>query len=98
MSTKNIVLSLVGVILIGGAIYFSMSKKAAEIEMKTMPPVSTTQSEKTAVTQEPTKEASTDTIIDYLVDGQSSDETKAAQATLDAPISAEAEPTINTNF
>jgi hypothetical protein len=98
MSTKNIIFSLVGVIVIGGAIYFSMSKKSTDIEIKTMPPVSATQTEKKEIIQEPAKDASTDQIIDYIVDGQSGDETRAAQASLETSATAEAEPTINTNF
>jgi hypothetical protein len=84
MSTKNIIISLIGVILIGGSVYFSMSKKQAVQPVQT-PPVTTTNTENTAsqsVVVEPTQNASTDEIIDYIVDGQTKEESQAAQATL----------------
>lgn len=100
MSTKTIIISLLGVILIGGAVYFSMSKNndTAVTQNQPVTTTNTPTADTTSVTQEPTKDTSTDGIIDYIVDGQSGDEMRAAQTSLDAPLSTEAEPTINTNF
>jgi hypothetical protein len=98
MSTKNIILSLVGVIIIGGAVYFAMSQQSTK--MTTTSPVSTSKNEQVqpGVTPEPTKNASNDAIIDYLVDGQSADITAAAEASLQTSIPQEEEPSISTNF
>jgi len=77
-----------------------MSKKT-DIAVTQNQPISTVNNETPAtpsVTQEPAQDASTDAIIDYIVDGQSGDETKAAQATLETKVVADSEPTINTNF
>ena len=102
MSTKTIVVSLIGVILIGGAIYFTMSQKSSKVTTLTTP-IQTTQKEnststETQSTPEPTKNSSSNEIIDYIVDGQSSDEIKAAEASIDTSSSATVEPTISTNF
>ncbi len=98
MSTKNIILSLVGVIIIGGAVYFAMLQQSTEIT--TTAPITTSKSEETrpGVTPAPTKNASNDAIIDYLVDGQSADITTAAEASLQTSIPPTEEPTISTNF
>lgn len=100
MSTKNIIISLVGVIIISGSVYFSMSKKQTTQPAQT-PPVTTTNTENNAsqsAVVEPTQNASTDEIIDYLVDVQTKEESQAVQATLDTPATSASEPTINTNF
>jgi hypothetical protein len=97
MSTKSIIITLVGIIVIGGATYFAMSKKQNPLPAN-ISPVSTTQNEIVTPVKEPTKDASTDEIIDYLVDTQSEEEMKAAKATLDTSPTSLDEPTISTNF
>lgn len=99
MSTKNILISLVGLIIIGSAIYFSMSKRQAT--GTTPPPPITTETSNdtpTEQTQEPTASASTDEIIDYIADTQQQDESKVVQTVLDASPDTTEVPTINTNF
>lgn len=105
MSSKTILISLCAVIIIGGALYVAISQKSStnnNVAIET-PPVQTqaevpAQKEETVVTA-PKADASTDVIIDYLVDGQTSNETKTVQATLDASIpSTTQDSTINTNF
>ncbi len=99
MSTKNIIISLIGVIVIFGAIYFAMSKNSSNKAITQTPPVATTtKSDTPGVTAEPTAAASNDAIIDYIVDGQSADITAAAQAELKTSVPDIAEPTISTNF
>ena len=102
MSTKTIITSLVGVIIVGSIIYFTMKGKDP-VAVTTEPvPVQIVKEEtpqgETAVVG-PTKNASTNEIIDYLIDGQSRDETTAAKATVDAiapsPLQ---EPVTSTNF
>lgn len=101
MSTKQILITLVGIIIIGGALYLSMSKKNTE-NVATTAPVTIDKNEITTskdLTMEPSKNASNDEIIDYIVDGQSSDETTAAEASLKTSSTATVEePTISTNF
>ncbi len=105
MSTKNIILCLVGVIIIGGAIYFAMSKKSSDVAI-TPPPIQTTKDETSlsdgkSVTMEPRKDASNEEIIDYIVDGQARDETQVVEASLEISSASDTSveiPTINTNF
>lgn len=98
MSTKNIIISLIGVIIIVGAVYLAMSKKSTEMLPETQP-ISTTKSENVpGVTPEPTAAASNDQIIDYIVDGQAADITTAAEAELNVTVPTIDEPAISTNF
>ena len=95
MSTKSIILTLIGVIIIGDAVYFSMSKKPTNTLTNTKP-VTTTYDMVTS--QEPTKNTPTDEIIDYIVDRQSEDETNVAQVTLETSPNSVSMPSITTNF
>lgn len=103
MSTKSVIISLLGVIVIGGAMYFSMGHSSNKIIMEDSSSIrtskeSTSLAEGKGVALEPGKNASNDEIIDYIVDGQTNNETKAAEASLETSSSVEAEPTIVTNF
>lgn len=94
MSTKYIITILVGVIIIGGSIYFSMLPRTNN-DMMSSTSISTTKSGEVLA---PTKSASTDEIIDYIVDEQSKEETKTVQVILDASLTSPEQPTISTNF
>lgn len=103
MSTKTIIISLVGVIFIGSAIYFSTTKKSLSIEATTLPPVQTIKIENPtpgeSPVKEPTSTSSTDDIINYLVDKQPRYETETAQKTLEASATSSVDaPIIRTNF
>jgi hypothetical protein len=104
MTTKSILISLCGVIVISGAIYFAMSKKTPILSTYDITPVETKKQETSLVvekdiTSEPKKNASNEEIIDYIVEGQPSDEAKAAQAEIDATSSTSQQDTvIKTNF
>ncbi len=103
MSTKTIIISLVGFILIGSLVYFSMEKKKLTLEATAILPVQTTNTknstQKDGVIKEPTATSSTDEIINYIVDGQSNNEPQAAQASLNATSSfSEGDLVIKTNF
>jgi hypothetical protein len=100
MTTKNSIICLIGVIVIGGAIYFSMNKTATTV---TVQPISVTKEEVAPkqtdeTTPAPTSDASTDEIIDYIVDGQSQDEVLAVQKTLEASSTPIINPAVSTNF
>ena len=104
MSTKTVIISLIAARIIGGAIYFTMANSST-VAMSN--DYLSTQAEKSdnSITEDPrivmvpNKEATNDQIIDYIVDGQSHDETMAAQATLEASgTSTIEEPIIRTNF
>ncbi len=99
MSTKNIIISLVGIIIIGGVVYFSMSQQKVTTSAP-LPPVTidATNSSNTGQSPEPTASASTNEIIDYIADGQQQDESKVIQSMLDASPETTEAPTINTNF
>jgi cytoskeletal protein RodZ len=104
MTTKTIIVSLVGVILMGSAVYFSMQKQPLSIEATTLPPVQTIRLADSSTTEknpqkEPTATSSTDEIINYLVDVQPHNETQATQVSLETltPTAVES-PTISTNF
>jgi len=103
MSTNKVLISLCAVIIIGGAVFFTMSKKISDKPMDVTPVQAsnqgTSQVANTQVTSEPAKDASSDAIVDYLVDGLSSDVTSSAKATVDTPTpSSQEAPTIQTNF
>lgn len=103
MSTKNIISSLIGVIVIGGAIYFFMENSSNKTQVKDPAPISTSKEnvlpqEQKNIVLEPKKNASSDEIIDYIVDGQSNDEMTAVETALKTPPSEEKDPTIVTNF
>jgi hypothetical protein len=103
MSTKNIIISLVGVIVIGTAVYFSITKEHLSIEATTLPPTQTTKIEnltqKDDSVKEPTSTSSTDDIINYLVNVQPHIETQSAQKILDVSATSSADtPIIRTNF
>lgn len=105
MSTKTIIITACGILLIGGAVYFATQKKATDV-----PPAPTVTTEQPAVqavetkeatnivAQEPTKDTSSDQIIDYLVDDLTRNETSAVEATIDAGVPAQSDVTISTNF
>lgn len=103
MSTKNIIISLVGVIVIGSAVYFTITHTPGTDISDTIDPIQKTGSssfgEDKNITMDPDRNASNDEIINYLVEGQSNDEKKAAQVTLKASSTVEIkDPTISTNF
>lgn len=103
MSTKAIIFSLVGVIVIGSAIFFAMKGNMSVVVTTEPLPVQITKEETPNVGDslavEPTTNSTNDEIIDYLVDGQSHDETVVAKATIDSVAPAPfQEPITSTNF
>lgn len=103
MSTKTIIITACGILLIGGAVYFTTQKKDTDVPptvSTAQPTVQAVETKEVAATiaQEPTKDSSSDQIIDYLVDDLTRNETGAAEATLDAAVPTQSDITINTNF
>lgn len=100
MSTKTILWSLGALLIIGGSIFFGLTtKKEAEVMKQTAPEAQKTNKEIIVTTPTPTKEAPSDAIVDYLVDGLTSDETKTVEATLDnTKPESQSQTTVNTNF
>ena len=100
-STKTILWSVSGIILLAAAFYMVGSKKKDEQGMTSEERARSVTQENSSVptTAPPAKDASSEAIIDYLVDGQSNDDTKSAEASIDntSPAS-QGETTINTNF
>lgn len=97
MSTKKILLALGAVIIIGGAIYFASTKNVGDFMMKSEN--TSTMQGGASTTPQPTKEATSESIIDYLIDGIAGDDTKAAEASIDQTTPAsQGEANLNTNF
>ncbi len=102
MSTKTIITSLVGVIVLGSIVYFTMKGKDPVVVTTAPLPVQIVKEETPqgdVAVVEPNKNSTSDEIIDYLVDGQSKDETITLKASLDAAAPAALqEPVMSTNF
>lgn len=103
MPTNKVLISLCAVIIIGGAIFFTMSKKVSDTPTDVAPIQASNQEASleanSQVTSEPEKNASSDAIVDYLVDSLSSDVTASAKTTIDAPApSSQGDTSIQTNF
>jgi hypothetical protein len=98
MTSKNVLITLIGVIIIGSAVYFAMSKRATAPIAP--PPITTQNTEKDTKAEvvAPSAQASTNDIIDYIVDGQSKDEMNVTQEALKENVAPTSEPTISTNF
>lgn len=94
------VVALLVVILLGGIIYFTLPKG----EDSSAPTGTTTETTSVPSQNEngtPDSSASSDEIIDYIVDDLGSDETKAAEATIDGTTPASeqnAAAGVNTDF
>ena len=106
MSAKTILLSVCGILLIGGITYITTRKTPPQNKVSLQAPV---QAEKTTpaanqmeimtISAVPTKDAPSDAIVDYLVDGLAHDDTVAADASIDATRPAASDvTTVNTNF
>jgi hypothetical protein len=103
MSTKTVLWSLGGFIIIAGVIYFAKPQSPVAQLGTPLPSQQeeglVAKKDPEAPTPEPTKDAPSDAIIDYLVDGISADDTKAAGATIDQTTPATSQTTsVNTNF
>lgn len=85
MTNKGLVVALLILIILGGVIYFTLSK---ETDSKTPPTGATSKTESvteasSSSAQTPTNTASNDEIVDYLIDGLGNDETSTASAAID---------------
>lgn len=92
MSSKTIFGILVVIALVLAGIYFSGKEKAVA-------PVSDTTAQSSVTV--PAKDSSSDEIIDYVVDGLSTDEEMTTKSSLESssvPSQSEAASTLNTNF
>ncbi len=105
MSTKTILLSSLAIIVIGGAVLFSSPKKVNDTPAPSQQAVSAnTQNQQLmhideqAGTPEPKASASSDEIIDYLIDDLTKDETKATESMIDTVPNATSDVSISTNF
>ncbi|MBP6888893.1 MAG: hypothetical protein KBC21_04330 [Candidatus Pacebacteria bacterium] len=85
MTTKGMIAALLAVIAIGGVIYFSLPKDKG-IDVTPTGTTSETPSATAPTKQDPTTTSSNDAIVDYIVDDLTTDETKAAEATIDASV------------
>lgn len=100
MSSKTVAVAVVVVLVLLGFYFYSGDGIKSE-------PVTTVQQSNTvvetsgSVVKAPEKNSSTDEIVDYLVDGLSSDEKATSQASINnasAPSQADAGSSLNTNF
>ena len=86
MTTKGIIVSLLLIIVLGGVVYLRLSK---EQKVTAQPTGVTSQSEPAttattaSTTPAPSSTASSDKIVDYLVDGLVHDETGVAGDAID---------------
>ena len=102
MSTKTTFLAVIGILIISSAVYFSAPKKASNTSLTN--PLSATRGEAPTTSEEtlsvmPKSSASSEEIIDYLVDGLSEDETRSTQIVLDtSELPAHENVVISTNF
>lgn len=102
MSTKATLLAGIGILIISSVIYFSAPKKAKDISL--VSPVGTPRDEALTTSREtlstmPKNSASSEEIIDYLVDGLSEEETRLTQTVLDtSELPANENVVISTNF
>ncbi len=102
-STKTIIVSLCGVLLIGGAVYFAKPKspeKLSDNKITEQEPVKTPPQpvEKKESTQEPTAVSSSDAIVDYIADTLTENETQAVTEVINAGAPVESDVVIGTNF
>lgn len=70
MSTKNIIISLVGVIIIGTAVYFLTTREHLSIEATTLPPVQITKTGNLTTEEDPVKEPAATSSTDTRSTGQ----------------------------
>lgn len=105
ISTKTIIMSLFGIIIIGSAVYFAKPKQVVEVqpvqvtEKVVEAPISPEAQTSPSLVVTPTQDASNDQIIDYIVDGLTTDEMNAARATISSSTpGSQADLTIGTNF
>ena len=107
---KNILLIAVfGIVIIGGSVYYALNNKRhtpiqKTIESTRVTPVeqmtaTTTKEDTNDLSSTPKKDASSDEIINYIVDDLASDESKAFEITLTTTSTSSPDiPTIGTNF
>ncbi len=106
MSAKTVLLSVCGILLIGGIAYITTRKTPPQNKVPLQAPVQAEKSTPAANQMEimtisavPTKDAPSDAIVDYLVDGLAHDDTVAADASMDASRPAPSNTsTVNSNF
>ena len=109
MSTKTVLISLCAAIIIGGVVFFTLEKnKLSQSDAYNQTPADVTytppqqdnsHTEDKSITLEPSKTASNDQIIDYIVEGQPSNETKTAKTMINATMtSSDHDVSIRTNF
>lgn len=109
MSKNILLIAVFGIIIIGGSVYYATNNKQSLPIQKTREAAinvpaekitaTTTNNDISDVASSPKKDAQSDEIIDYIVDGLSSDESKTIDMTLAATSSGtQEEPVIGTNF
>jgi hypothetical protein len=105
MPKKTFLLSFFGVLVIGGTLYFSSPQKSKAPVVTSPALVQVSQDEKiqqpsmVPTSTEPSKDASTEEIVDYLVDGVTDDETSATEKIIDDSVATStADVAISTNF
>lgn len=104
-STKTIIMSLCGLIIIGSAVYFAKPKQVVQVqpvqvtEKVVEAPIAPATQTSPSLVAAPTQDASNDQIIDYIVDGLTADEMNAARATISSSTpGSQIDLTIGTNF
>lgn len=89
------------VLVLLGFYFYSGSQMKSGSPTTVVEQSTTVEQTNTSVVKTPEKNSSTDEIVDYLVDGLSSDEKTTSKATIDGtsvPSQADAGASLNTNF
>lgn len=97
MNNKGLITALIIIIILGGVIYFTLPQKAQVTEATG----TTTTEETVGAIASPTSQSSSEEIIDFIVNDLTSDETKAAEATIDSTLpssQSEVAASLQTNF
>ncbi len=109
MSKNILLIAVFGIVIIGGSVYYALNNKRHTPIQKTTETARVTPVEQIIATtaKEDTsdlasthkKDASSDEIINYIVDDLASDESKAFEITLTSTSTSSSDiPTIGTNF
>ncbi len=100
MSSKTVAVVVIVVLVLLGFYFYSGDSMKSE-SVTAVPNSNTVAGASDSVVKTPEKNSSTDEIVDYLVDGFSTDEKATSQASIDSssvPSQAEAGSSLNTNF